>query len=372
MCRAGSTRAALIDKTLRIFDKCLNVFLNIDTWVYIFRHQDPFHTPKQNFIKKGLKAFYKLCRNVLNLQPSVYTSLHLFDHTVKPILLYSSEIWGCFNPFSSKFRNGLSLDKIYQNNDPDKLHIKFAKFTLGVHKKSSNFAVMSELGRYPYYIDIIKAMFKFWYRIEHLHSNTLLHNALQCSKDIEVSGNSWYNTIRQLSNFLDLPLSDSLSMKQSTFHAKLTKTLKAKYMNEWHAKKQECSVGKLDNYTKVKSNFGFEKYLSLLHFPFRRDITRLRISSHKLNIETGRYARIDRVDRLCTKCSHGVLGDEIHFLLECPAFSTSREPLMGLASKVCKNFIGLSNFNKYLWLLNCEDQNLIKSLANYVHLNLDN
>ena len=104
----------------------------------------------------------------------------VFDHTVKPILLYSSEIWGCFNPFSSKFRNGLSLDKIYPNNDPDKLHMKFSKFTLGVHKKSSNFAVMSELGRYPYYIDIIKAMFKFWYRIEHLHSNTLLHNALQC------------------------------------------------------------------------------------------------------------------------------------------------------------------------------------------------
>ena len=45
-------------------------------------------------------------------------------------------------------------------------------------------------------------------------------------------------------------------------------------------------------------------------------------------------------------------GDEIHFLLECPAYSTSRGPLMGLASKVCKNFIGLSNFNKYLWLLN--------------------
>ena len=62
---------------------------------------------------------YKLRRNVLNLQPSVFTSLHLFDHTVKPILLYSSEIWGCFNHSSSKFRNGLSLDKIYQNNDPD-------------------------------------------------------------------------------------------------------------------------------------------------------------------------------------------------------------------------------------------------------------
>ena len=54
-------------------------------------------------------------------------------------------------------------------------------------------------------------------------------------------------------------------------------------------------------------------------------------------------------------------GDEIHFLHDCPAFSTSRESLMGLARKVCKNFIVLSNFNKYLWLLNGEDQNRIKS-----------
>ena len=37
--------------------RILNVFLNIDTWVYTFRHQDPFHAPKQNFIKRGLKLF---------------------------------------------------------------------------------------------------------------------------------------------------------------------------------------------------------------------------------------------------------------------------------------------------------------------------
>ena len=92
---------------------------------------------------------------------------------------------------------------------------------------------LSELGRYPYYFDIIKAM-----PIEHLHPNTLLYNALQCSKNIGVSGNSWYDTLSQLSNFLDLPLSNLVSMKRSTFHAKLTKALKAKYLNEWHAKRR--------------------------------------------------------------------------------------------------------------------------------------
>ena len=116
---------------------------------------------------------------------------------------------------------------------------------------------------------------------------------------------------------------------------------------------------------------GFEKYLNHLSFPYRRDITRLCMSSHKLNIEIGRYARVDRADRLCSKCSLGVMGDEIHFLLECSAFYTSRESFIGLASDICKNFEGLSKPNKYVWLLNCEDEKIMKSLDNYVHLNSD-
>ena len=86
---------------------------------------------------KGLKAYFKLCKNILNLHPCLRTSLHIFDHTVKPILLSGSEIWGIYNPASSKFRNGISLDKIFKNIEPEKIHIKFAKFILGVNRKST-------------------------------------------------------------------------------------------------------------------------------------------------------------------------------------------------------------------------------------------
>ena len=80
--------------------------------------------PSPNFIKKkGLKAYFKLCKNILSLHPSLKTSLHIFDHTIKPVLLYGSEIWGIFNPASAKFRNGISLNKIFNNIEPDKLHI---------------------------------------------------------------------------------------------------------------------------------------------------------------------------------------------------------------------------------------------------------
>ena len=61
-----------------------------------------------------------------------------------------------------------------------------------------------------------------------------------------------------------------------------------------------------------------EGYLSNVNaYDHRSTLTRLRISSHQLAIETGRYDKLQRSDRLCTTCDMGVLDDEQHFLAEC-------------------------------------------------------
>ena len=133
-----------------------------------------------------------LCKDILSFHPSIKTSLHILDHTIKPVLLYGSEIWGKFNPHSSRFRNGISIDNIYNLSEPDKLHLKFCKFILGVHKKSSNFAVMSELGRVPYYINIIKSMLLYWHRLENSVNNSLLYNAFTNSKALSTCRDSWF------------------------------------------------------------------------------------------------------------------------------------------------------------------------------------
>ena len=44
-------------------------------------------------------------------------------------------------------------------------------------------------------------------------------------------------------------------------------------------------------------------------------ITRFRLGSHRLPIETGRWSGLQRCQRLCPKCN--VLGDEYHFLFDC-------------------------------------------------------
>ena len=253
--------------------------------------------------------------------------------------------------------------------EPEKLHLKFSKFILGVHRKSSNFAVMSESGRFPYYIDIIKASLKFWHILENLDQNSLLSDVLECSKSLAPTSNSWFNTIQQYSNILGVSLNSVRYKKPTSFNTKLANILKEKYLHEWYATKQSLTIGKLDTYTRIKSNFGLEKYLSSLPFTHRKDLTRLRISSHRLSIKLGRYAsRIERSDRICSKCSMDVIGDEIHFMLECPDYKTSREPLITAVVKSCSNFNMMNNFNKYFWLLNCENDNIIQELAKFVHI----
>ena len=44
---------------------------------------------------------------------------------------------------------------------------------LGVNKKSTNVAVLSELGRYPLYVSVVLSMLKYWLRIDKMESGLL-------------------------------------------------------------------------------------------------------------------------------------------------------------------------------------------------------
>ena len=53
-----------------------------------------------------------------------------------------------------------------------------------------------------------------------------------------------------------------------------------------------------------------------------RRLAQFRMGSHMLGVETGRWQRLPRAQRLCQRCSCGVVDDEAHMVWECPAGST--------------------------------------------------
>ena len=52
---------------------------------------------------------------------------------------------------------------------------------------------------------------------------------------------------------------------------------------------------------------------------------KIRCSSHKLAIETGRMLGIEREERICRDCNLNVVGDEYHFLIECQKHNEIRQ-----------------------------------------------
>ena len=71
-----------------------------------------FTEAKKDLYGKGLKAYFKTCKSFGEHKPKLQTFLHVFDPTVKPVLLYGSEIWGIFNPNKVKIMSSHFISSV--------------------------------------------------------------------------------------------------------------------------------------------------------------------------------------------------------------------------------------------------------------------
>jgi hypothetical protein len=67
---------------------------------------------------------------------------------ITPILTYGAEIWG-----------------FHAAPDIEKIHITFRKHVLGVSSKTSNIAVLGELGRMPMKILRQERIIRYWFKL---------------------------------------------------------------------------------------------------------------------------------------------------------------------------------------------------------------
>ena len=216
------------------------------------------------------------------------------------------------------------------------------------------------------------------HRLESMPENSLLYNAYKESKILDSCNiNSWFSNANYLCKKIDIVWSKCKSMKTTTLKKQLKKNMRQEFLHYWSMKREEGhKSGKLTTYFYIKTNFEFEKYLSLKKFEHRKNICKFRISAHNLRIESGRYEKItnkegqkttlERNERICKLCDMNCVEDEIHSLIECPLYITDRYEFFEEINKNNKNFYSLSNKEKFLWIMSNENDRLLTRLGNFL------
>ena len=281
-------------------------------------HTGNFKTNQNLLKKKGLRAAYLILKGI-GKNSKVSTAIKIYEKIIEPILTYNCEVTEAFMPDGWKYDKFKT--KIWDTgHELNKTNLSFIRQILGVHKKTTNIALLAETGKFPICVKIFSHIIKYWLRIK-TTEKTFLKEAHKMNEVNFSSGKrSWMKMINFLTKYTEIDKTKPIHIKSIN---KMTKTFKhkisLKYRDWWTQQAQVTGSNKLDFYYQFKRNFVFEKYLDNIPRNIRIPITRIRLSCHPFPVETGRYAspKIQRKDRLCKICHLQNIGDELHYLCQC-------------------------------------------------------
>ena len=283
----------------------------------------------------ALGALERQCHQAHFQEPR--TKGWLFDTLVTPALMYSSSVWG----------PGLT-DAIWNQIERPQV-LMLAKM---IRSKPSvpHDIVRAEFAAPPMVIEALFQTVTFLHRLRELPPERLTRRAFESSRQLAEEGHTgvWYTQVLEWFAQYHIDI-DRLPPLQYDPDAprRLSRTEKNRVLRQdlwqlyiqvtWSSPPQGLTT-KMEYYRKSflqLSKDGFierPRYLDVyLPHASRVAIGQLRVSSHQLEIETGRAAQIPRLQRLCRLCHTGV-EDEEHFVCTCSAYQSIREQYPSLFS----------------------------------------
>ena len=120
----------------------------------------------------------------------------------------------------------------------------------------------------------------------------------------------------------------------------------------------------------IKNDYRIEPHLIYLNNKkHQRALTRLKVSSHKLNIELGRHSRppIPRANRLCNFCNSKEVDDEIYFLTKCEFHSETRYHMFDEIQRHQHINHNLSPENLYQCVMTSKSEKVLAAIAKFTY-----
>ena len=257
----------------------------------------------------------------------------LVDCLVFPVGQYATEMLSPLSLPLKSFQSEKSLLKAWESFHLEKINQRACRLFSSVQKKTSRLAVLRELGRYPVMIKSLIQSIMYKRSIDMHQSTSLLGKAVQEMKELDTSS-SWLGRVNNIKQLLGIPeypqyWSDERVKRNivHTFQSKFELFFKDEIGSE-NIGKDGFDHNKLRFYRTFKSCFKPEFYIENVQNRNQRAwLSRLRTSSHRLEVERGRYRGIALGDRLCRYCPEKEIDDENHFLHNCSIFVNERENL---------------------------------------------
>ena len=124
----------------------------------------------------------------------------------------------------------------------------------------------------------------------------------------------------------------------------------------------------LRTYSMFKTELCFDKYLgAITDCRYWSAMTKLRPSSHTLEIERGRYTKpkTDNSERLCPLCN--AVEDEIHFLANCKLYEAERLRFLSKLMTKIRHFNELDDVEKSILLMTSEDNQIVTWTGKFIY-----
>ena len=135
-------------------------------------------------------------------------------------------------------------------------------------------------------------------------------------------------------------------------------------MQEWQS--QVDTMSSCITYRTIKPCFKQEKYLMLPNIADRINICKFRCRNIKIPVVAQGYTNrnipaIAYEDRLCDLCDRNELGDEYHYILECPVFQNPRNRYLS------DFYVRNPSRGKFVLLLQSSNVTVLSKLAKLIH-----
>ena len=189
----------------------------------------------------------------------------------------------------------------------------------------------------------------------------------ELSKLDELGFTTWYSRALKLGQQYNIDLFNN----DGDFKTYCKLFVENKFRENWELDVQNVNKNPiLRTYAKIKTTFGIEKYLELVkNFRYRNAITKIRTSSHALEIEKGRHrnggVKIPACQRLCKICN--VQEDEIHFVMDCVMNVSERNTLLYNITADYSSFENLDKISKFKYLFYTENAQHLTWLGKFLH-----